>query len=171
MKKVKNLARIIYLARHHSVHQLLGLTYLVWIFSLWQIPLTAQYLLLGIICNELIDLDHFMYVFWYGRNSSYGKKFNNTLRKSGFIKAAQFMSEHHKRLTGVISHNVYVCATLALAATYCFSSRQIPQTILLGASAIHLGFDMIDDLWFLGHLNMNWFFPRRGIRLAKKLAF
>ncbi|MBI4066613.1 hypothetical protein HY411_02755, partial [Candidatus Gottesmanbacteria bacterium] len=106
-----------------------------------------------------------LYFFIYGKRDAYSLQVRAFLKSGEWRNLAVFMENGHKNQTRLASHNYYIMAIfLGSALLSSFVEWQL-GVILFGAMFVHYVFDILDDLFILGHLNENW---KRWGRNVKK---
>jgi hypothetical protein len=128
---------------------------------------SAKYLLLSIVGSEIIDLDHVLYMFFYGRHEWYALEAKKFLRQGQFSNFTKFLSIQHKNNTSLASHNLYVITLFLVLAGVSFLFDWKARTVIFGAIVLHLLYDIYDDFWVLGYMNENWkHLKRRKVRTS-----
>lgn len=119
----------------------------------------------------LIDLDHVAYFFTYGRKEWYALEVRKLLKQGQIKEMCYFMVKGHKHNTGLATHNFYYMAFFIVLSVVSFQFDWVAGVVLFGSIVLHFVFDIVDDLWVLGHLNENWKRLRRKATEAPQLAF
>lgn len=166
VRPLKSLSRLVWYARHEFTHVLIGLVYAWFLREIWG-EFNLRQILWSVFGSLLPDVDHFIYIFFYGRRDVYSLQVKQFLREGNLATLFSFLSRGHKENTNLWSHNVYIISFL-LTAVF-FSSRLDWQvgTILFGAMVLHFVFDIVDDLLILHSLNPNWKRWGRGRRRVR----
>lgn len=113
---------------------------------------------LAILGGLIPDLDHLLYYFIYGRKTDYSIKVKGYLKNRQFSKLVIFCNQNHKKeLDELFFHSIWFIAFLVFL-TFRFSKR-IYLATFIASMALHLCFDIADDLRVLGKLNKNWRWP------------
>lgn len=153
--RIKGALFITQQANHHLVHILLGIT---WFYLLHRfIPqLSLYHLVLAIIGSELPDIEHVFYFYMHGKKDSYSLKVKYYVRKRMWRQLTVFLKNNHKHLTALKFHCIQWMLFLIILAIGSFLYDHLSLLVLLGAMVTHYGFDIIDDIIFLGRINPNW---------------
>ena len=154
-RKIRGLWNIIWLCRHYFGHFLVGLTY-AWILREVWAQLSVKYIFWSLVGSTWIDLDHFLYAVSYGRHDWYGRQFRQFLKQGQIRQWIAFVSNKHKHLTGLMTHNIYFIVFFILFSVASFYFDWKLGVVLFGAKVLHLVFDLVEDLIVLGYLNENW---------------
>lgn len=132
-------------------------------------PLTKILLvsLLGAVI--LPDLDHILYMFWYGRKNETIKYLKNILKEDGLRQFWKMSLKTHKEIVGLYSHNI---VSLAIVIGFyiwasIFNDYALKSALTLGWIS-HYIWDMTEDLIYFGGLNPNWFLRFNQKRRIKK---
>ena len=159
--KIKRVPYIIWYTRHHLVHLTIGLVYAWVLRELWG-EFSLTYIVIALIGSEIIDADHMLYFFLYGRHDHYSREVKRFLREGRISSCIKFMSDNHKYNTSLATHNVYVLGFFAVFALISFALDWKVRLAFFGAIALHLLYDIYDDWWALGYINENWRHLRRN---------
>lgn len=114
-------------------------------------------LFLALFGSLLPDVDHFFYLFFYGRKKTYTILLKNVLREDGWRAMVKFFRKNHKEQTGLISHNLLTIITLGILTYFSLTDSRVRTFTLLGAMMTHFLMDIADDWIYLGGLNPNWY--------------
>lgn len=155
VKKIGSLGFYIWHTRHHFAHVAIGLGF-AWFLREWWNEFSPRYLTLALVGSVLIDFDHFLYIFVYGRHEWYAKEVKKFLRAGQLRDVWAFLSKNHKYNTSLATHNVYFIGFFILLSFVCSRFDWKAGIVLFGATVLHLLFDVLDDLWALGYVNPNW---------------
>lgn len=159
MSPIRRIGRVGYnfikVGKHTFTHLLLGLLYAWFLREVWQ-ELSAWYIFLAALASVLPDVDHFIYFFTYGRREWYAIEVRKLMRQGQIRTMLYFMKHNHKYNTGLATHNLYFLGLFFLLSFISFQFDSKTGVVIFGAIVLHLLFDLIDDLWILGHLNENW---------------
>lgn len=151
--------RTVWIARHMGYHVLIGVVYAWVLRELWQ-EFNAYYIVLAVFGSVIMDADHVLYWFVYGRKDPYARQIKEFLKQGKIRTVITFTSDNHKSNTDLLSHNIYViCFFLFLSGLSFFKDLET-GVVLFGSMALHLVFDAIDDVLILGEMNKNWKNPR-----------
>lgn len=160
LSKIKRVPFVIWYTKHELTHVLIGLVY-AWILrEVWG-EFSLYYGLLSVIGSLIIDLDHFLYFYVYGRHEPYSIEVRRFLRSGQIGTVFKYWRDNHKENTGLATHNVYFIGFFIL---WCFVASYFDwkaSIAFFGAIGLHLIFDLGDDLWVKGYLNDNWKHLRR----------
>jgi hypothetical protein len=144
------------------VHLLLGiLSFLLVYLRFSQSDLYHDLTLLAvaIFCSFLPDIDHFIYIFTYGKDSEYGSEANQLIKSGQWTELKLYAKTKHKELTGLFSHNIgmaFISLFLFFLFTY-FLHKPISAVASLAIFS-HFLYDIVEDKVLLGKLNPNWTF-------------
>lgn len=152
---VKTVSRLIWYSKHESTHVLVGLVYAWFLRESWGSFSTSQ-IFWAALGSLLPDLDHLIYFFFYGRSDAYSLQVKQFLRQGQLVNLFRFVAKGHKYNTDLWSHNVYIVSLLFLGVSASSLFDWQLGMILFGSMVLHLLFDIVDDLIFLGYLNTNW---------------
>ncbi|MEK7165624.1 MAG: hypothetical protein AAB874_02350 [Patescibacteria group bacterium] len=155
LHKIKSLRFYILHTRHHFAHLLIGLAF-AWFLREWWNEFSLKYLILALIGSEIIDVDHLLYIFVYGRHEWYAIEVKKFLRAGQLRDVWAFLSTNHKHNTALATHNVYFIGFFLVLSLVSFQYDWKASLVIFGAIVLHLLFDIADDLWVLGYLNDNW---------------
>ena len=159
--KIKRVPFVIWYSKHEITHLLIGLVF-AWILrEVWGV-FSFYYVFLAAVGSLVIDVDHLLSFFTYGRKDWYAQEVRRILRQGQIGTLLRFWRDNHKHNTGLASHNVYVLAGFLVLAAVSTQFDWKASVIFFGAIFLHLVFDMFDDYWALGHLNDNWKHLRRN---------
>jgi len=125
---------------------------LAFLLYLFGVTNNTVLLVLYVLGNIIIDLDHLITIFVW-REEPYNTLRSSLLQKN-FKKFVQHLREHHKDINRLLLHNYIIF--IAITIMYC-STKSIPYInwLLLGVLT-HMAIDQIDDIYVVGHLK-NWF--------------
>lgn len=146
---------LMWYSRHHMIHILIGLVY-AWILREWWNEFSFRYIVLALIGSEIIDMDHVIYMFFYGRHEAYAIQARNFLRQGQLGTLVKFLADNHKHNTSLASHNIYFLAAFFILAVVSFQFDWNASVVFFGAIVLHLLYDIFDDFWALGYMNENW---------------
>jgi len=143
---------------HMLIHVLLGLICAIIVMHAFPDADKTKLIMIGVFGNLVPDLDHFLFLFIYGRKSDYAKIVRGHLRLKQFRSAANFIKNNHKNNTGIYSHNILSLMISIFLAWYLGESRDRAGFYVFFASwSSHYLFDMVEDILFFKKLNPNWF--------------
>lgn len=123
--------------------------------ELWQ-QFEPRYIVLAAFGSVIIDIDHFLYYFTYGRHEDYAREARKILRAGQIGTYIKYCTNNHKNNTSLLTHNVYVMGFFVLMAFISFWFDWKARVVIFGAIVLHFVVDLVDDLWVLGHINDNW---------------
>lgn len=155
--------------KHIFTHILIGLVY-AWFLREWWQELSIPYTVLAAFGSVMIDLDHVIYFFTYGRKEWYAQEVRKLLKQGQLRSLMYFLKTNHKYNAGLATHNIYFLAGFFLLSLVSFQFDWKSGVVIFGAIVLHLLLDILDDLWVLGYLNPNWKRLRR-IKNSKSLAY
>ncbi len=169
-RPVSSTVKTVWIARHMLYHVFIGLAYAWVLRELWGV-FNPRFVALAVVGSILPDVDHVVYIFFYGRNDTYAKRAKEFFRHFKVRSLISFFDRNHKNNTALRSHNIATVGGLLAVSLLSFFIEFETGVILFGAMCLHLLFDMIDDLLILGELNSNWnrHRGRRVFKLMKKV--
>lgn len=139
--------------------------------------LTDPWLYLSaLIGGELIDIiDHPLYHFVYNRKNLTAVQVRKTLREKGLKGLIKYYNEVEDRreIKGLLLHNVYALALVALVCILAafFFQGSIYALIGAGAFLLHMILDTIGDYKILGHVdNWLWVLPKGFIDACGRMG-
>lgn len=153
--RIKGIGFIVWHARHEFYHVLLGLAWAWFLRERWQ-EFNPRYVWWSIFASLLPDADHLLYFILYGKRDWYSKTVRSFLQSGEWRNLVVFLEHGHKNQTDLASHNFYVMAILFGSALLSSFVEWQLGVILFGAMFIHYVFDIVDDLFMMGHINANW---------------
>lgn len=154
-RRIGSVGWFVWQARHEFTHVLIGLMY-AWFLREWWQELNFSYILLAAAGSVLIDVDHLLYWFLYGKNDWLAKEVRRLIRQGQLRNVWLLIKYNHKYNTGLATHNIYFIGFFFLLSITSFQFDWKTGVVLFGATVLHLLFDVTDDLWVLGHVNDNW---------------
>jgi hypothetical protein len=141
--------------KHYGGHVMVGLIW-AWILrEIWH-EFVPHLFLLAIIGSLVIDVDHLLYSFVYGRKDKFARQIRSYLRRGQIRNLWVFYRVQHKNNTGLLTHNIFFLGFFLIVSLLCFIFDLNSAFVLFGAIVLHLLTDMVDDIWVLGYLNENW---------------
>lgn len=141
--------------KHTFTHILIGLVY-AWILREWWQEFSFRYIYLAAVGSVVPDIDHFLYFFVYGRREWYAVEVKRLLKQGQVRTLAFFLANNHKYNTGLATHNVYFLGFFILLSLLSFQHDWKTGVVFFGVFVLHLLFDVVDDIWVLGHVNESW---------------
>lgn len=153
--RIKGLGFIFWHAKHELMHALLGVAWAWVLREIWG-ELQPRWIILAIFGSLLPDLEHFVYVFTYGRKDIYSQMVVSFLRQKKWRMLTVHIEHGHKTVTNLMYHNVYVVAGLGVIVSVCWMFEWRSWVVVVGAMVIHYLFDIVDDVMMFGRPNPNW---------------
>ena len=156
---VKNNMRTKYIALsekyHGQMHLFFGI--LAWALSVALFEQADLGLLIAALVGAYLpDIDHLLFMFWYGKDTDYSKGVKKTLFDKGFFECIDHVKKHHKGNTAIKSHNLIVVSLCVFLAWWGWRIQSpLLATLFLSCSG-HFIYDILEDLLFFGRLNKNW---------------
>jgi hypothetical protein len=143
---------------HMLIHALLGVAAAYFILSVFPEAPKTTLVIYGVLGGLLPDIDHFIYYFFYGKNSQYAQIAKYFILKKQLRNWAKFVKTNHKQNTGLYSHN-FISLLLSVSLFVYFGLRKDhPGFAVFALSwSIHYLFDIFEDLLFFRRLNPNWY--------------
>jgi hypothetical protein len=140
------------------IHALSGVTVAYFILSMFPYADRLELVIYGILGSLLPDVDHFIYYFFYGKNSQYAQIAKYFLLKKQLKNWIKFVKANHKFNTGIYSHN-FLSLFLSLWLSWYFGLQRIHPVFAVFALSwsVHYLFDIFEDLLFFKRLNPNWY--------------
>ncbi len=155
IRRIRSLGFYLWHMNHMLTHMLIGMVY-AWILrEVWQ-QISTQYIILAAFGSVVIDIDHLLYFFTYGRHEWYAFEVRKLLRQGQLRTLWLFWKYNHKSNTGLATHNVYFVGFFIFLSLLSFQHDWKTGVVLFGAIVLHLIYDMFDDVMMLGHLNKSW---------------
>ena len=140
---------------HGQIHFLFGL--LAWVSGMMIYggdPVTL--LLVALLGAYIPDVDHLLFIFWYGRQTKFSIEVRECLFSGGLPCFIGHIKKNHKGNTRILSHNVLsVALAVFLFSWFIYTSQRLWAVFFLSWS-LHYVFDILEDLLFFGKLNGNW---------------
>ncbi len=155
LSRIKRVPFWIWYSRHELTHVLIGLTFAWFLREVWG-EFSTRHVFWAVIGSVVLDADHLLYFFLYGRHEWYARESRRILRRGQIGTLINFWKNNHKQNTGLASHNIYFLAFFAGISFICAYFDLKSSLVFFGAIVLHMVFDMFDDLWALGRLNENW---------------
>lgn len=146
--------------KHSVYHLIFGLIYFI-IFSYLTEGLSLEYLAWILLGSYFLDLDHLAHHYIYQRKHFTAIAFRQIKKKHGIIKALIDTGHWHKNRDRLIFHNLYWLGFLLAAFTTVAILKLTIFTAFTGAMIMHLLFDVLDDLFVLGHLD-HWVWKKKS---------
>jgi hypothetical protein len=104
----------------------------------------------------LPDLDHFLFAYFYGRETAYARMFRKYLRKGEIGKWARFCQLNHKKNQALYGHNLLTMGFSFFLGWVFFDGENFAWLVFWLSFGFHFSYDALEDLVFLGRLNDNW---------------
>lgn len=162
--KIKRVPYLLWYSRHMLVHILIGMIYAWFLRELWG-NFSFKNIIVAVIGSVIIDVDHFIYYFTYGRNEQYAQEVRKFLKQGLIGTYIRYCSANHKRNTSLLTHNVFILLFFIFLSGISFYYDWYARIVFFGAIVLHLIYDVVDDLWTLGYVNENW----KRLRLKKRI--
>ena len=140
---------------HGEIHFLLGIVIAFVVYACFHDNL-FDLLVISTIGSFFPDIDHLIYLFFYGKNTDYSIQARGILLSKGFVKYIEYCKENHKNNTGILSHNILTPVISLVLAMYLGFVGNSLLTALFFSITFHFVYDMLEDLLFFGRLNNNW---------------
>lgn len=153
--RIRGMGYMLWTGKHELFHVLLGLMW-AWVMRERWNEFNPKWIGTAVLGSLLPDIDHFVYFFTYGRRDPYTKAIFTFLKNKEWRVLVKFLSKGHKYNTNLTFHNYYVTAVLFVgcAAAYLYDWRV--GVILFGAMLTHYLYDIVEDIFLIGHVNPNW---------------
>lgn len=136
----------------HLAFSLLALALGTFVFSL---EISWTLLLVAIIAGYLPDVDHLLFMFFYGRHTRYAQNVLAFVKKGNLGQALEYCRVNHKSNNFIISHNL-LTPTLTIVLSIVAANPYLKIFFL--SFSFHFIFDILEDFLALGRLNPNWYF-------------
>jgi ABC-type dipeptide/oligopeptide/nickel transport system permease subunit len=142
-----------------SLHIIFGLLSGIFIFFLFPNLNFVAIIVLSILGSILPDLDHFLFLFVYGRHTKYARMLRGYLIKLDYKNFSIFAKKNHKSNYFILSHNILSPIIFLLLTVFCvfFLQAYYWGAFWIGCFS-HFLFDILEDMLHNGKLNPNWFF-------------
>jgi hypothetical protein len=142
---------------HHPIHLLIGLIVGV-IYYLFNPTLELDKILFYAGLGALVpDVDHLIYLFYYGRSSEYAKNVKSHIRSFKIKELARFLKTNHKSNTGVYTHNMFTILVIYFISISAKNSNHLYLSVFLLSCIFHYVFDIFEDFVYFGKPNPNWY--------------
>lgn len=144
--------------RHFSQHLIIALAVYYILITTAQISYGTRNLIIFLFFTYIIDLDGLV---------GFYRKRNQTLEAANVIMAFKNLqikkfilavTKEHKKLTKLYVHNIVGFLITILLTFYFFTTNTAIGILASSAVLAHLTFDIVDDIYQLGHIN-NWLWP------------
>ena len=141
---------------HMLIHLCFGFLASIVVHYLFPDISFGKILLVASLGSVLPDLDHFLYMFWYGSSTPFSRVAKQHLKNRDIKSFLIFCKSNHKNNTQLYSHNLLVLA--ATTALFWRAERRdmVLSTVLYLSWCLHYLFDMVEDALFFGIVNPNW---------------
>jgi membrane-bound metal-dependent hydrolase YbcI (DUF457 family) len=144
---------------HMSIHIIFGLV-VGYLFTQLDTEVNLIVALaIGVVGSLIPDLDHFLFIFVYGKDTQYARYLKDCIRRFDYKNASAFAKQNHKSNHYILSHNI-VAPILSIMSGI-FSTTVLDSNywgILWFAIFTHFLFDILEDLLHHNKLNPNWTF-------------
>jgi hypothetical protein len=141
--------------RHFSQHLIIALASYYMVTTIFQIPSNTNHLLIFLFFTYVIDIDGLIALFRMQDRIPEAKDAVNSLKKLEIKKFILIATKEHKKLKRLFIHNIIGYMLIAGSFVYFVSASMDVGLLAAGAVLTHLTFDIIDDLYQLGHVQ-NW---------------
>lgn len=142
---------------HMGIHISLGLIVALVAHKFMPDSSTQRLLIAGALGSVLPDLDHLLFILFYGRKTKYARDFKYTFLHEGFRSWWNFCKLNHKHNTQLISHNLlFMLLTVAISFWFLLERDSASMFVFMFAWFMHYTFDIFEDYLFFGKLNSNW---------------
>ena len=153
---------------HMVIHVLFGIICGYTVHEIFIEANTMNLIFYGVLGSLLPDVDHFIYFYFYGRNSEYSKMVRKFIKDKKFRKLMNYLKVNHKKNTGLYSHNILSVIVALYLFQYYVRIKDMPVfSVLALAWFMHYIFDLAEDILFMKKVNSNWFlkFNKKSLEL------
>lgn len=148
--------------RHYTQHLVIAFVAYLFFLGFTKIPFTPHYFFIFMSTSYLVDLDGFISLFIQSKHIPAARQIVLNIYSLNFSKAATLATINHKKFNHLMVHNLYgfllLFTSFSLSLIFEFEIGSIVTFAVLS----HFTFDMLDDLYQLGHLR-NWLWPVRSL--------
>jgi len=120
----------------------------------------------GVLGSLLPDIDHFLYFYFYGKNTEYSKIVRQYIKDKKVRDLVNYWKFNHKKSNGprLFSHNIVTVLLVLYMFAYFVLVKDTPTSSVIALSFfMHYVFDMGEDVLFMKKLNSNWYLQfKRG---------
>lgn len=142
---------------HHPIHLVVGLI-IGFIYYIFNPGLELDRILFFAGLGSLIpDIDHVLFMYFYGRSTEYAKIQKKYLKNFQIRKFINFSKNNHKKNKSVYTHNIITILVILFITITAKNSDHVYLAVFLISCIFHYILDIFEDFLYFGSLNSNWF--------------
>jgi hypothetical protein len=148
--------------RHYTQHLLVAFIAYLFFIGISKISFIPKYFFLFMITSYLVDLDGFISLFLSSKHIPEARQIVQNIYSLNFSNAATLATVNHKKFNHLIIHNLYGFLLVFTSLSFSLIFNNQIGTLISFAMLSHFTFDILDDLYQLGHVR-NWLWPIRNL--------